>query len=324
MTFDFAFVRLWVEFAKQDARVALLIVERQRENAQFALYHVQQSIEKANKALLLLTGNPKYDMDYLRKTLSHDSLKASLEFIRINAEIEALKPYVKQSVKGDVYARLDEVIGKSRAYSDDLAWLPPHIVAVFLKLTGQLAPGKLLADIIPDHPLKLTQDQMEEHGLLELLMSHFNLKGYEKNTEAFRPLLQKTVEEMESYILPQLRSDGVFEINAQQFRESLDKDKQVMFRFMFVRLVVGLYVMSALTSSHEATTRYPFAPGANRQYDASVGVIFLIEDLAKESDRIATDFLEHFDEIAERIRTLHESYSNEEEPPGSQEATEKG
>lgn len=53
------FARSLVEFAKWDACVALLIVERQKESLQFALFHVQQSIEKAGKALLLLTEKPK-------------------------------------------------------------------------------------------------------------------------------------------------------------------------------------------------------------------------------------------------------------------------
>ena len=306
MPFDFAFVRLWVEFAKQDARVALLIVERQKENAQFALYHVQQSIEKASKALLLLTGNPKYNMRYMRKNLRHNSLKASLEFIRINVIIEELKPLVKRSVKGDVYARLNKVIGKSRAYSDELAWLPPHILDSFLRIPGQITSDKLLAETTPDHAITIKLEQVDENdvlgSLIDLVISHLNRDKADK--EEVRLCIQKIIEAIgEENILSELRSNGTSKIDIRNLIEDL---------FTFTRIVVGLYVMSALTSSHEATTRYPSEPGANRQYDASVGAIVLIKDLAKEADRIATDFLEHFDEIAERIRTLHDSYSSEE------------
>ncbi len=318
MPFDFAFVRLWVQFAKWDASVALLIVERQRESLQFALYHVQQSIEKASKALLLLTGNPKYDMRYLRKNLRHNSLKASLEFIRVNVIIEELKPLVKRSVKGDVYARLNKVIGKSRAYSDELAWLPPHVLDGFLRIPGQITSDKL-AETTPDQALTIKLEQVDENdvlgSLIDIVISHLNRDEAEK--EDVRLRVQKIIELLgEDNILPELRSNGTSTIDLISLIEEL---------FMFVRLVVGLYVMSALTSSHDTTTRYPSEPGANRRYDASVGVIFLIEDLAKEADRIATDFLEHFDQIAERIRTLHDSYSSgKDEPPGSQDATEKG
>ena len=307
------FVRALVEFAKQDARVALLIVERQKENAQFALYHVQQSIEKASKALLLLTGNPKYDMVYLRQTISHNSLKASLEFIRMNAEIEDLKPLVRRSVKADVYERLHKVINESgsRAYFDEFAWLSPHEMDHFLKLPRQFAPDKLLVNMIPEEALTLTRDQMDKDDLLGSLMdvieNHINftrIKWREKE-EVIRPLAQKILDiRGQSYILAALDSMGVLEIDIREIVKEL---------FMFAQLVVRVYVMSALTFPHATISRYPSEPGA-KQYNDSVGAIVLGRNLAREAYRIATDILEHFDQIAERIRALHDSYSSEEAP----------
>lgn len=298
------YARALVEFAKRDALVALLIV-RHRESPQLALYHVQQSIEKASKALLVLTGDPKYSATYLRRELSHNSLKASLEFIRVNAEIEDLKPLVRRSVKADVYDRLEEVIGESGTYAEELAWLSPSKVEGFLNITGQITPDKLLGDIIPDRALTLTVGQVDETdlvgSLLDVTIDYLNLRGHEKEKEIARPLAQKIIDvQGESNILAKLRSEKKIEIDIRGLIEEL---------FIFARLVVGVYIMSALTFPHAALSRYPSEPGSSQRYDASVGAIILIRNLAKEADRISTDFLKYFDHIAGRIRAIHESYS---------------
>lgn len=83
---------------------------------------------------------------------------------------------------------------------------------------------------------------------------------------------------------------------------------------MFVRLVVGLYVMSALTFPHAVNSRYPTEPDDDLHYDQSLGVIASIGKLAEEADRIATDFLENFDLIHGGIRRLHDAHKQEEDP----------
>lgn len=308
------FARSLVALAKEDARLALLIVENQiehqQESLQFALSHVQQSVEKASKALLLLTENPKYDMPYLRQKLSHDSLHAMLEFIRITVEIEDLKPMVRQSVKDDVYGRLRKVIRESRTYEHGLARLSPHEVDGYLRVPGQIASDKLLADIIPDQPLTLTLDQVDEDDMagsvMDMIGGYLNFPTNEQQKETVRPLAQKIIDIRggEDNLLAELRSVGSVEIDVRYF---------IGKQFMFTRLVVGLYVMSALTFPHAVSARYPTEAGNDLRYDQSLGVIALIGKLAEEADRIATDFLENFDQIHEGVRRLHVAYEQEED-----------
>lgn len=305
------FARSWVALAKDDVGVALWIIEHQKGSLQLALSHVQQSVEKASKALLLLTENPKYNMPYLKQKLSHNSLHAMLEFIRINVEIEELKPMVRRSVKGDVYGRLRRVIGESRTYEHGLARLSPHEVDGYLRVPGQIASDKLLASIIPDQPLTLTLDQVDKDDMaesaLDVVVGYVNLPTDGEKKEIVRPFAQKIIDIRggRDNLMAELRSYGSVEIDV---RELVGK------QFMFVRLVVGLYVMSALTFPHAVDSRYPTEPGDDLRYDQSLGVIALIGKLAEEADRIATDFVENFDLIHESIRRLHDSYKQEEDP----------
>lgn len=254
-------------------------------------------------------------MDYLKKNLSHKSLETILEFIQVTIEI--LKPELKLKgfVSADAYARLNTMRGKTHAYSGELSRLLPHEVDRFLKTSGQFTLRKLPANTIPDYALTITLDQVNEDDVAESLMDvvegYLNLSISDQKKEIARTLAPEIIDMYggEDNFLAELRSVRIIEIDiSDQLIE-----KQLMFLSMFMRLLVGLYAMSALTYSHAVTSRYPTEPGSNLHYDQALGVIALIGKLAEEADRIATDFLENFDQIHESVRRLHAAYEQEED-----------
>lgn len=96
------YVRLWLKRARLDARAAVSLAKRDRV---LALYLVQQSTEKACKALLVAAGKEYKEI----KNLRHSSLKVFLSFTTIFVQIKGVQRSISDLIAPDIYQELDRV-----------------------------------------------------------------------------------------------------------------------------------------------------------------------------------------------------------------------
>lgn len=290
------YVRLWLKRARLDANAAVRLAKR---DPVLALYLVQQSTEKACKALLFAAGKEYKDVIKLR----HSSLKAFLSFTELFVQIEWMKQSFSGLVAPGIYQELDRIKKwgehpkENRKFWKDLARYDNVTIDKLLSIPihYRMACNGMLQLIRNSPNLLLTSNQLEITDIVGVIEKYA--------TDNFGHLTNETQIALAS-TFARAFTDA---IGTRRIKEEVSKTGKVIFtgneisvtvdkHFRFAELMVDLYIMSAITLPHESYTRYPSNPHGNgkpprgcEQYDSSIGVFFHIKGLAKHAQEISNN-----------------------------------
>ena len=286
--------------------------DRRIERPGQAVYLLQQSVEKAVKALMVADG---IDEDELRRQpFGHDSLTTVLAFIEgilhIPAYANAVEPLLDTvsddfESTGEIFECLENVKGQAKGHlAQELAIVGPDEVrwAVNWMRTSRIDSVRKARAVLPSR-LYLKADPGADggasfvDGLMRLL----------------RPVLRSEPISDRRWMASGQSAAGFFASAAPQLLKRTRRDETQMFtidRDPFVSKLVSqgwalphLMVLAALTFPHATTSRYPAPVDApedlreaakcgkmgNQHYTGALGVVDQIRELNEQTKIVLED-----------------------------------
>ena len=312
------YVRLWLARAVRDAKAALLVAQHRDPDPVLALYLVQQSTEKACKALLFAAGKQYKEIVGFR----HNSLKVFLSFTRTIFQTEQMKQSLIALVDQDIYAKMDQV-AKLAANPKQSLWkeLASYDKAVVGKLTNipelYRKRREKARELLQKSPrLTIEPSQFELANLVTIIKAYVaeNLGHLGENWIDVTPSMAQSLIEARGghYNHEEFLQMGRVTRTGKEISKEISKEFDGQLRFG--ELMVSLYIMSVITLPHEAFTRYPSDPGDGgkpplgcEQYDSSIGAIAHIKKLSKRSLFISQELHNNAEAVTTGVRNLLEA-----------------
>ena len=314
------YVRLWLKRAVRDAKYALLAAQHREPDPVLALYLVQQSTEKACKALLFAAGKK-----YTRVVgFGHDSLKVFLSFTRTFVQAERMKQAISDLADQDVYVTLNQIANLAANPKQSL-WkeLASYDKAVVGKLTNipelyRKRREKAMQLLQRSPRLTIEPSQLELANLVTIIKAYVadNLGHLIENWIDVTPTTAQTLIDMMGirYTHEEVLQTGRVTLTGKELSKGFDG------QLRFAELIVSLYIMSVITLPHEAFTRYPSDPGDSGQpplgcehYDDSIGAIAHIKKLSKRALFISQELHNNAEIVTAGIQVLIEATRAERE-----------
>lgn len=316
------YVRLWLERAIKDAKAALLVAQHRDPDPVLALYLVQQSTEKACKALLFAAGKSYKEIVSFR----HNSLKVFLSFTTTLVQIERMKQPISDLIDPDIHVRLDQVAEwanntkRNRWFWKELASYDKVVIRKLLGIRNRYQDRRMQTVKLirsSSNGITVESGQLELANLVSVVKEYVadNLGHLIENPIDVTPTMaQALLDTMGiSYAPEEVQQTGET-FTSKQISMVFDE------QFRFAELIVSLYIMSVITLPHEAFTRYPSAPNTSgkppigcEQYDDSIGAIAYIERLSKRALVISQELYSKAEIMTAGIRILLEATRAEHE-----------
>ena len=311
------YVRLWLARAVRDAKAALLVAQHRDPDPVLALYLVQQSTEKACKALLFAAEKQYKEIVSFR----HNSLKVFLSFTQTLIQIERMKQPISDLIDSDIHMRLDQVAEwanntkRNRWFWKELASYDKTVIRKLLGIRSRYNDRRV-------ETVKFIRNSRDgitiESGQFELANLVTIIKEYVTNNlghlianpiDVTPSMAQALIDAMEiHHTHDEVPQTGEITFTSRQISMVVDG------QFRFAELMVSLYIMSVITLPHEAFTRYPSNPEDNgkpplgcEQYDDSIGAIAYIERLSKRALVISQELYSKAEIMTAGIRILLEA-----------------
>ena len=312
------YVSKWLEHGDSDAKAARALV-RSGQHLQ-ALFFVQQSMEKATKALLFAVG-ASYTQVASQK---HDNLDSFLTLNRLIGDTDfvifALEELFEQETFQELSILHQNAISEGRRNPEELqqevathyqqvfrflrsrvvtrqekrsfraqfSTLPPDIVGGMLSLQGNI---KNLFTATTGKPFKL-RPMPPEADVMSWLVNEIMTQAFSRlPRDKWRKLSEPAKAIIRAFI------DGIGESN---LREALQEPTQtsVDLHFKWVLAYLNLYIVGTISWPHAVSARYPASPtaadkpveaaGRNRMgiqhYSDQIGAVVHVEALAQEAE----------------------------------------
>ena len=324
------YVRLWLARAVRDAKAALLVAHHRDPDPVLALYLVQQSTEKACKALLFAAGKSHKEI----VGLGHNSLKVFLSFTTTLVQIERMKQPISDLIDPDIHVRLDQVAEwanntkRNRWFWKELASYDKVIIRKLLGIRNRYQDRRTqTVKLIRSSPNGITIEsgQFELANLVSIVKEYVsdNLGHLIENPIDVTPTMaQAFLDTMGiSYIPDEVPQTSEITFKSKQISMVFDE------QFRFAELIVSLYIMSVITLPHEAFTRYPSNPEDSgkpplgcEQYDSSIGAIAYIKGLSKRAEVISKELYSKAEVVTTGVRNLLEATRVEREEQARRQA----
>ncbi len=281
------YVGLWFQRSLADAKAARAFAA---SDPVFALYTIQQSVEKACKALLLEWGDSFDDVFGIR----HRPLKVFLRFAAKVREKADITPAINQLISESSYDTLDRFVNDPEQWAR-LAVMPPEAVRPLLSVR-ETRNGKRAAEIKRFPRSQKFTFADTSTGSAEMLAHEVTRKlpnFQHKSTYEFAKLIISIHRNNSSGATGRLVTASITR-------------RQVGWYFKRVDAFVGLFVLSAVTFPHEAYTRYPARPDSPsdgleaikgkrngkfgiQHYDRRIGAFALIKEVIDETEAVLKD-----------------------------------
>lgn len=291
------YVRLWLKRARMDAEAALLIARRDDDSV-LALYLVQQSIEKACKALLLAAGKKYSQVVGFR----HNSLNVFLSFVKTFIQIEWMRQSIRDLIAPDIYEEFDRVAewagnpARHRWFWTGLASYDKAVVSNLLNIqkhcqNRRMQISKKIRDSTRNSPpiiIESSQPEVIVSVIEEYVIGNLG-HLIEARIDFISTVARGLIDMVGIHRLDEeVSQTGKVTFTSKQISMAFNS------QFRFGELMVGLYIMSVITLPHEAYTRYPSNPERGgkpplgcEQYDSLIGAFFHIKRLSKSALNIS-------------------------------------
>ena len=303
------YVRLWLAKAISDAKVALLAAD---PDPVHALYMVQQSTEKACKALLFAAGKQYKEV----RKFQHISLNVFLSFTETFVQIRWIQQSISDLVAPDIYMKIGQVMEQARnpntEFWNELARWDKTVISKLLSVRKRYrrAREKMLELIQNSPSITFESSQPDVVSVIEEYVTTNFGHLTNKARIDFTSTLARALTDMVGIhrITKKGSRKGKITFTSEQITELVDG------LFRFGELMADLYIISAITFTHEAYTRYPSAPNQDgkpslgyEQYDASSGPIVMIRPLSQRALEISQEMHDNAEVMTAGIRILLEA-----------------
>ena len=227
---------IWIERSRKDYEAAKLL---KTKDPALAIYLLQQCIEKSVKALAIASG--KFDCGYFKNNSKHDSkglLKELWRKLGVGKSSSTLSPILDlpDMPAPDLVEALQYTIGLKRLplFSSRFSFEQNDTLRLSLRINGKKLDYLYRYSESPPS-LILEEPPLERSGTKSLidLTIQFSLDS------GIKALVAPSVSEK------------------RRIKASLES------QFLKDKLLFTLFFLAALTSGHEASTRYPRCPGDN-------------------------------------------------------------
>lgn len=281
------YVGLWFQRALADAKSARALAAG---DAVLALYLIQQSVEKACKALLLEWGD---SFDAIVK-INHSSPKVFLRFAAVVREKADTTLAITRLVGENGHDALDRFVNDPEQRAK-LAVMPPEDVSALFSVRN----------VLDDQRTTKLKHFPRRRKLVVAATStgHAGMVAHEV-AKKFPNLHRKDTLEFARFLISIHWSD-LPGATGRLMTVSITK-RQLDWYLKRVNAYVRLFVLSAVTFPHEAYARYPARPdsppdgleaikGKRRgkfgiqHYDSRIGVFALITDVIAETEAVLKD-----------------------------------
>ena len=300
----------WLKQARSDHAALQRLFRRYQQRTpgqlpstpEVAVYLLQQSVEKAAKALMVARGHGE---DTLKKRpYGHDSLTVVLEFFRQQLSVpgfsKALDILLRtQSLEVDdaeeVRKSIEDLMRKAQAGDlTELAVLPPEAVRAIVNLMQTLRErfvGHLRASLRSKTPLRFNSHGVEDSTAIDLL---WDIATSALQTDPLPADQMAAAKEIIGIVFGSVDrqvAKGLRDIDGQ--RITIDRSQLLSDVFLPLWALLSLYLLAALTFPHEASSRYPTPVEApddardaarqgllgTRHYTPALGIVALLPEL---------------------------------------------
>ena len=323
----------WLRRAEVNAKVARLIVDqRNTELYVEAVTQVQQSAEKAVKALLIKQGVPYQDV----KDLEHNAIAAFLTLFRNSTNLQEAKNIWQAKITVEDVRNINNLINVSISRKAQRGKIRKAIRDLLPQVNQEISIGKntdwrdwydRARKCPPDRIYELFKGYQVNKGILfdyanlinperradptPLLLGHiapidwgfspdygglpewFQGKSMRKGQS---PEIRAAVESLCEYLRTQLPSH----IHSGQSMDTVNMREFVRTFASRSSNWIRLYLIGAITTPHAVSSRYPSAPddgsiGA-QHYDSGLGIVKCIPMLASEMEDTVRILIEEHEE----------------------------
>ena len=281
------YVGLWFHRALADAKAARALAA---SDAVLALYLIQQSVEKACKALILEWGD---SFDAVVR-IGHSPMKVFLRFAKIVREKADITPAINQLISENSYDELDRFVNDPEQWAR-LAVMSPEAVSPLLSVRETLNEqhSMKLKQFPRYRKLVVVDTSTGSPGMLAHEIAKKLPNFHHKDTLEFAKFLISIHWSNLSGATGRLMTIPFTRKRMDQY-------------FRRVNAFVGLFVLSAITFPHEAYARYPARPDSPldgleaikgkrkgkfgiQHYDSRIGVFALIKEVVDETEAVLND-----------------------------------
>lgn len=281
------YVGLWFQRALADAKAARSLAV---SDAVLALYLIQQSAEKACKALLLEWGD-SFDAVF---RIGHKPLKVFLKFAKMVMEKADMTPAITQIIGENSYDALDRFVNDQEQWANLAVMLPEAVSAL-------LSVRNVLND---QHAMKLKH--FPRYRKLVFVATPIGSAGMVAHEIAKKlpNFHHKDTMEFARFFI-NIRWNDFSDATGRLVTVPITK-RQMDWYLKRVNAYVGLFVLSAITFPHEAYARYPARPDSPpdgleairgkrkgkfgiQHYDNRIGAFALIQEVITEAEAVLKD-----------------------------------
>ena len=268
---------VWLKQARNDHDALQRLFRRYKQpgpgylprTPEVAVYLLQQTVEKATKALMVAAG---YNEETLRKPpYGHDSLRVVLEFFKRPFDVPGFSPTLDVLLKTqplevndaeEARKSIDDLIQKVKGgYAKELAVISPDAVQLIVGLMQTLRKrfvSRVRASLPSRTSLRVDASGVEDSTAADRLWSIATSTIQDNTIPAEQMEASKEVAaQMLSFVAPRL-AEGLRDADGQII--TIQRNQLLAYAFLPVWGLLSLYLLAALTFPHEASSRYP-APG---------------------------------------------------------------
>lgn len=281
------YVGLWFQRALADAKAARALAA---SDAVLALYLIQQSVEKACKALLLEWGDSFDAVVGIR----HRPLRVFLKFAAKVKEKADMPPAIIRLIGENSYDALDRFVNDQEQWAR-LAIMPPESVRALLSVRKALSDqhAKKLKHFPRSQKFTFVATSTDSAGMLahEVARKFPNL--HHKDTLEFARLFIN------------IHRNDLSDATGRLVTVPITK-RRMDWYLKRVNAYARLFVLSVVTSPHEAYARYPAHPDSSldgleaikgkrkgkfgiQHYDSRIGAFALIKEVVDETEAVLKD-----------------------------------
>lgn len=278
------YVGLWFQRALADAKAARALAA---SDPVFALYAIQQSVEKACKALLLEWGD-SFDSVF---GIRHRPLKVFLKFAAKMKEKADMPPAIIRLIGENSYDALDRFVNDQEQWAR-LAVMPPEAVSALLSVRKALNDqhAKKLKHFPRSQKFTFAATSTGSPGMLAHEIAKKLPNFHHKDTLEF------------ARFIISIQWSNLPDAAGQLVTIPITR-RQMDWHLKRVNAYVSLFMLSVVTFPHEAYTRYPAHPDSPldgleaikgkrkgnfgiQHYDRRIGVFALIKEVVDETEAV--------------------------------------